>query len=351
MKSPRLLAVALAAAAALVSSSREASAANYSLYIHGYSPLCPTISRGPGQVCLSATAHTPPAAPDYGDFFYFTKPGGTAAAGANPRAVNWNGQEYVSVTNKYVVNALDCYCTGSNWCYIAAHSTGDTQIAYALDKFGGTTRSVKTPDSSGGSSDGTCQNVGTGATQTGWNIKWVDVAGGAAGGSELANIGNWLDRRTNDITGGVVQLDHTILNDLKPANARSSNFFNHNNTRGRMFYMFTGAQNFVSASLLPGQDDGVVAYHSAGGVSGDVRSYCNPWWTGDLFCDGTLTSGTDSVSCGWFCSRSKWTNHSVSYRDTYSDLLHMDLMGTAFDQQNWGELLTMLRNDMATYAQ
>jgi hypothetical protein len=75
-----------------------------------------------------------------------------------------------------VRDALDCYCTGTNWCYIAVHSAGDLMLGYTLDLYGGSTRHRKapTPDA-----NGTCRDS-DGTTQVGWNIKWVDVAAGAA---------------------------------------------------------------------------------------------------------------------------------------------------------------------------
>ncbi|HEU4372700.1 MAG TPA: hypothetical protein VFS02_04375, partial [Telluria sp.] len=46
---------------------------------------------------------------------------------------------------------LDCFCTGSNWCYIATHSAGDLMMGYALANYGSSARMVKNaaPNSSG----------------------------------------------------------------------------------------------------------------------------------------------------------------------------------------------------------
>jgi hypothetical protein len=370
----------------VLSAASTASAAKYTLWIHGYSPLCPTITRGDASyTCLSVTAHAPPSGQDPRDFFYYVNParsGALTATGPNPRAVNWDGQGHLATTNQYITNALDCYCTGGNSSYIATHSTGDLQLGYALANYGGTSRTVRLPASStadfrtdGASSTslnktsqqlGECKvdlSSGSARTQTGWNIIWVDAAGGAAGGSELANIGNWLDRRTEvlqQFTG--TSFNHYLLDDLKPANARPR--YDHNQTRGVWFYMFAGAENFPAADIiLWGQDDGVVAYHSAGAVSGDADYWCNSflsdglgWWLGTPLpgldaCHGTLGTGTDSASFWYsFSTRAKWSNHTVQYRDDAQQKLHMDLVGTAFDQQNWGELISMERSDIAMYA-
>jgi hypothetical protein len=138
------------------------SGAVYTLWIHG---LDPDNTRTPG---------------DYTDWSYWGD--ASMAAGDNPRAVNWDGTNRISSNNTYIRRALDCFCTGNNTCVVAAHSTGDPQIGYALSLFGDSERDVTdaTPDATG-----TCG--GTGATQTGWNITAVYVAGGAAGGSELAD--------------------------------------------------------------------------------------------------------------------------------------------------------------------
>src|SRR3712207_2803583 len=144
----------------------EASATNYTLWIHG---------RNGGS--------TQPG--NYADFSYWGP--SSTAAGINKKAVNWNGTQRISVENFRVRDALDCFCTGANWCYIAAHSAGNLQIGYALSMYGGSARYKKNAVPS---STGVCGNT-DGTTQVGWNIKWVDVASGAGGGSELANMGDW----------------------------------------------------------------------------------------------------------------------------------------------------------------
>jgi hypothetical protein len=111
----------------------------------------------------------------------------TVNAGVNKKAVNWDGFNRISTTNGGIRDALDCYCTGPNWCYIAAYSAGNLQIGYALSLFGTSQRFKKNPTPN---SAGQCSNS-DGGTQTGWNIKWVNVAGGAGGGSELADAGDW----------------------------------------------------------------------------------------------------------------------------------------------------------------
>jgi hypothetical protein len=289
----QLFSTAVIAATALVGA--EASATNYSLWIHG---------RNGGST----------QAGNYADFSYWGP--SSTAAGVNKKAVNWNGTQKISTENYRIRDALDCFCTGTNWCYIAVHSAGNLQIGYALSLYGGSTRYKKNavPNSSGvcGNTDGT--------TQVGWNIKWVDVASGAGGGSELANYGDWAS-------------SEPLTTDLTTTNARA--MYNHNTTRSKWLYMFAGASGTYYAGTLPGQDDEAVAYHSTGGVSG-TGGFCNP---GDWYCDGTLNTGTAATSNGV----AKWSYHTVELRDDGEAYNH-------YAAGNWAGIVGPVRADMATYA-
>lgn len=287
----------LAVAAAMLLAGTEAAATNYSLWIHG---------RNGGST----------QAGNYNDFSYWGP--ASTAAGVNKRAVNWNGTQRIGGQNYRIRDALDCFCTGDNWCYIAAHSAGDLQIGYALALYGGTARYKKNavPNASGvcGNTDGT--------TQVGWNIKWVDIASGAGGGSELADVGEWA-------------VSEPLVTDLVTTNARA--LYNHNTTRNIWFYMFAGSKGTLYSGILPGQDDEAVSYHSTGGVSGESGgSYCNP---GDWFCGGTLTTGTAACSNG----RVKWGYHTVQLRDDGEAYNH-------YANGNWGGIVAKVREDMAAFA-
>jgi len=289
--------VGMSICAAVSFGTMEARATNYTLWIHG---------RSPGNTFNKTT---------YTDFSYWGP--SSTAAGVNKKAVNWDGQSSISSQNGKIRDALDCYCTGGNWCYVAAHSAGDMQIGYALALYGTSARSKKNaiPNSSGvcGNTDGT--------TQTGWNIKWVDVASGAGGGSELANVGQVF-------TGNAIDTD------LKTGNARA--LYNHNATASAWFYMFAGASGTLYSGTLPGQDDEAVAYHSTGGVS-VTGSFCNP---GDWFCDGSLSTGTSPTSNG----KALWTNHTVELRDDSEAYNH-------YSGGNWAGNVSTVRSDVVTYAQ
>ena len=156
-------------------------------------------------------------------------------------------------------NALDCFCTGSNWCYIAAYSAGDPMIGYSLANFGGSQRPSPMPRPTRAAC---APRPRAAASQTGWNIKWVRVAAGAGGGTELSDVGAWA-------TG------EALAHDLRTTTIRA--MYNHNDTPGVRFYMYAGARGTLYSFILPGQDDEVVAYHSSGGVSGSGGgAYCNP---------------------------------------------------------------------------
>jgi hypothetical protein len=292
--SPRAaLAVSLTA---VLLAAPQAQATNYTLWIHG--------KNGGGT-----------QGGNYADFSNWGP--SSTPAGVNKKSVNWDGRQKIGNQNYRIRDALDCFCTGTNWCYVAVHSAGDLQIGYALSLYGGSTRYKKNavPNSSGvcGNTDGT--------TQVGWNIRWVDVASGGGGGSELADMGEWS--QTDPIVG-----------DLVTTTARA--LYNHNTTRSKWFYMFAGAKGSLWAALLPGQDDEALSYHSTGGVSGaNGGGYCNP---GDWFCDD-LTAGTAACENG----QAKWSYHTVQFLDTTEAYNH-------HANGNWENIVGKVREDIVLYA-
>jgi hypothetical protein len=272
-----------------------ASATNYTLWVNG---------RGGGGVVG-----------DYGSFTYWG-PAGTAA-GVNKKAVNWDGYNSISSQNGKIRDALDCFCTGSNWCYIATHSAGDLMVGYTLANYGSSTRVAKnaSPNASG-----VCGDSG-GGSQAGWNIKWVRAASGAGGGSELSDAGSWTT-------------SEPLVKDLKTTTARA--MYNHNSTNAVWFYMYAGAKGTVYSAILPGQDDEAVAYHSSGGVSGSAGgSYCNP---SDWLCND-LTLGTAANEGG----TAKWSYHSVTFRDDSESYNH-------YASGNWLGIVSVVRSAMVSSA-
>ena len=279
----------------LLAASSLAVAANYTLWING---------RGGGGTIGN-----------YGDFRYWGP--STTAAGVNKKAVNWDGYNSIASQSGHVRNALDCYCTGTNWCYVAVHSAGNLMMGYTLANYGGSARMKKnaSPNSSG-----VCTNS-DGTSQTGWNIKWVRVASGAAGGSELSDAGSWTT-------------SEPLVQDLKTTTARA--MYNHNTTRNIWFYMYAGAKGTAYSGILPGQDDEAVAYHSTGGVSGTGgASFCNPadWLCNDLTLGTALNEG----------GRAKWSYHSVSFRDDNEAYNH-------YAAGNWAGIVGVVRSAVVNTA-
>jgi hypothetical protein len=287
-----LLALCLMAAAAL------ASATNYTLWINGRT--------GGGIVG------------NYNSWDYWGPP--AVEAGVNKKSVNWDGRGSIAAQSPRIRDALDCFCTGANWCYIATHSAGDLLIGYTLANYGGSTRVQKNAVADAA---GVCGNAGGGAgtTQTGWNIKWVASAAGSGGGTELADLGAWTT-------------SEPLVQDLKVSTARA--MYDHNETRGVGFWMYAGASGTLYSGILPGQDDEVQAYHSAGGVSGNAgRALCNP---GDWFCKD-LTLGNAPNQGG----STKWNNHSVAFRDDGEDYDH-------YTDGSWGGIVSVMRAAVAVNA-
>ena len=279
----------------LAAVSSLASAANYTLWVNG---------RGGGGVVG-----------DYASFNYWG-PAGTAA-GVNKKAVNWDGYNSISSQNGKIRDALDCFCTGSNWCYIATHSAGDLMIGYTLANYGGSTRVAK---NAAPNAAGVCGDSGA-ATQAGWNIKWVRAASGAGGGSELSDAGSWTT-------------SEPLVKDLKTTTARA--MYNHNSTHAVWFYMYAGAKGTAYSGILPGQDDEAVAYHSSGGVAGSGGgSWCNP---SDWFCND-LALGTAANEGG----AAKWSYHSVSFRDDGESYNH-------YAAGNWQGIVSVVRGAMVSSA-
>ena len=280
---------------ALAAFSGVASATNYTLWVNG---------RGGGGVVGN-----------YGSFTYWGP--ASTAAGVNKKAVNWDGYNSIASQNSKIRDALDCFCTGTNWCYVATHSAGDLMMGYTLANYGGSSRLKKNAVAN---SAGQCGNT-DGTAQTGWNIKWVRAASGAGGGSELSDAGSWA-------------LSEPLVKDLKTSTARA--MYDHNATRSIWFYMYAGAKGTIYSGILPGQDDEAVAYHSTGGVAGSSgRSLCNP---GDLFCND-LTLGT-AVNEG---GSVKWSYHSVSFRDDAEAYNH-------YANGNWQGIISVVRTAMVNSA-
>ena len=118
------------------------------------------------------------------DFSYWGP--ASVAAGANKRAVNWDGASRISTQNHLVRDALDCYCTGPNWCHIAAYSAGDLMLGYTLALYGQSARQKKIPVPN---ASGQCSNDMSGTTQVGFCLKsWRALIGAKKMSPMIAHI-------------------------------------------------------------------------------------------------------------------------------------------------------------------
>jgi hypothetical protein len=208
---------------------------------------------------------------------------GRAGAQVQIKAANWDGRSQIQTSVEFLIELLDKYCTGSNTCDLVGHSTGDALIGYALDKF---------------------------QAQKRWNINTVFVAGGAGGGTEAAD---WSVAFSN--TDPVVsQLICTTMRALYNHNMYGL-YANVPNIRfvgagtktdnvNQSINPVTGKpQSFIpynqGAWLCRGYSDGLVPFHSQGGVSNYVGNiavqaydaYCTEKHTGIFLSCGQLNSG------------------------------------------------------------
>jgi hypothetical protein len=320
-----------ATAAFLMAMTGVATAENHSLWINGMST---SNAFKEGQ---------------YDNFSYWGPYPSGNTAGSKPKAVNWDGIRNVGATNGHIRDALDKFCTGNNWCYIAAHSAGNLQIGYALANYGDSDRTKHACNVNG-------QCKPSGGMQKGWNVKSVHVAGGAAGGSEVAGVavGLWTGAVNLffDLLGiesdapGIIP-NMLILRDLVPSTARS--LYDHNVTGGVQFHMYAGSNdnNVLTRHLLAGDDDNLVAYHSSGGVAGSSgRPLCND----NKFLCGELTRGTaPNGNSSWphlIKGGEKWNNHTVAFRDNAGHYPH----GSGNGPKVWGGIIGVVRDAMAKFA-
>jgi hypothetical protein len=220
----------------------------------------------------------------------FTLQQAAQAAGVQMQVVyaNWDGRSTVQDavaslspqdTGLYsLIDLLEEYATGDGTVDLVGHSTGDALIGYVLDQY------ADNPNR--------------------WNIGTVFIAGGAGGGTELASYA--LKNGNPD----------PVIAQLVPATMRA--LYNHD-MRGQFAAVpnvrFCGAGTDTdlahqsisaitgeivnnipygsSAKLCRGQSDGLVPFHSQGGVSQLVGSEFNQAY--DAYC---VHKHTGLFSCG-----------------------------------------------------
>jgi len=169
-------------------------------------------------------------------------------------------QNSMATATANLASTLDAYCpsTGQNTCYIYTYSNGGAVISRTFALFE-TAR---------------------------WRVGYVVASASNEGGSELGGTG-WI----GEIFGGCY-----LAGQIGPSSHR--NGWNHHDTNGVTIGMIGGngwLAPFAQHSVLPGNDDGAVAYHSAGGYAstGSYSTLCGSgrytgrqtWWScgyGDL---------------------------------------------------------------------
>ncbi|MCP4129676.1 MAG: hypothetical protein GY754_01550 [bacterium] len=187
--------------------------------------------------------------------------GDTLGSWSNSTSINCqvNMNNSISQASGELEDYLDQYCTGDDWCYIMNYSAGDAVLGYTL---------------------------ANAAVQ--YNIVYAATAAGAGGGSDIAFSNTMASYFTCDLAA-----------DLDPTTVR--NMYNHNDTNSATIYRIGGYDGWWYTSwLLPGEDDGIIAYHSAGASTG-TGSYNN------------------------LCGFSRWTNHQIAYTCGGYNLDHYEI--------------------------
>jgi pimeloyl-ACP methyl ester carboxylesterase len=169
-------------------------------------------------------------------------------------------------SNVTVRSCLSSYCTGSNRCILVGYSNGNHQIQYTQTHYPGSLT----------------------------NLLYVEAGGSAVGGSELADaaqpIQNFLDW-----FGGSFEVFYGNGVDATLTVSGARNAYNHDVHNGKTTYHTVGNTDafdglwWLTAGILPGDDDGVVAFHSAFGCrnSGSQGSGCSKWngHVADTYCN------------------------------------------------------------------
>lgn len=189
----------------------------------------------------------------------------------------WNST--LPAANAAVRDQLGTWCSGGNTCIIVAYSNGLHQVAYTQANY---------PEKLTG-------------------LLYIQSGGAAYGGSNL------LDGFTGSLASIFGALyEPGVDTYLHVTSAR--NAYNHNSSANKLTYSIggnTNAYNWIwalTAGFLPGDDDGVVSYHSAFGCvgTGSQGSGCSKWTSRTNRCNyssgycsngecggGLFSSGTD----------------------------------------------------------
>lgn len=153
--------------------------------------------------------------------------------------VGWNTGEHWASGVPNAVAVLDAQCSraGTQSCNVVCHSTGCAITGAALD-IHGTTNGIPR-----------------------WRINRVLALASAEGGSELGGTGEMVNAaaRLFGYSGPIASSGRY----LTPSVVRSA--YDHHDTAGTAVFHVAGYDGDLTSALLPGQDDGAVAFHSACG--------------------------------------------------------------------------------------
>jgi hypothetical protein len=132
------------------------------------------------------------------------------------------------------------------------------------------------------------------ARRTGWNIKWVGVAGGSGGGTELANYGAWA-------------VSDPLTKDLKTTTARR-HVRPQPDARQGVLHVRRGTRNLLfRVAAGPGRRGGGLPLFRRGRGGSSAGRLLQ---SGRLVCY-YLSLGPGPNEGG----STKWSNHHVSFRD------------------------------------
>lgn len=206
------------------------------------------------------------------------------AYSGNVRHIGWNtGADWRTQGVSQAVTTLNNYCRKDrgDYCRIICHSTGCPIVGKTLDLYGKS-----------------------------FNVTRVLTVGSAEGGSELGSLGNFVASILATAVAETFTFGGANLNiipapsclNITPENVR--NAYDHNDTAGTPFLHVAGYNgSFGASAQLPGQDDGVVAFHSACGYNRvfGATQCSNDWYW--------------ASKCSWgVCvpvmrTAGQWTNH------------------------------------------
>jgi hypothetical protein len=195
----------------------------------------------------------------------------TSGKGAASAVGQWSGEVSINASvdqrnsmSTAVANlktVLDTYCKGGNSCWVFTYSNGAAVTSKVLAVYGG------------------------------YNVDYVINAGGNEGGSELTGTG-WVGEAF-----GVCSL--AAGSQISVSSHR--NGWNHNATDGALIYHMAGKGTIwwtlgTTSLILPGEDDSVVAFHSAAGMSsaGSYSNACSGPKYSSHYVESSLCSGTSN---------------------------------------------------------